>query len=64
MVGLAASERGLGGATMTTRPAKIIQFPTKRRHVRGRLTATGEFLRVMIGGRGERKGGGDSPPAA
>ncbi len=49
---------------MTTRPAKIIQFPTKRRHVRGRLTATGEFLRVMLGGRAERKGGGDAPPAA
>lgn len=49
---------------MTTRPAKIIQFPTKGRHVRGRLTATGEFLRVLLGGRVERKGGDDAPPAA
>ncbi len=49
---------------MTTRPEKIIQFPSKRRHVRGRLTATGEFLRVMLGGRADRKGGDEGPRAA
>lgn len=36
---------------MTTRSAKIIPFPSKRRHIRVRMTATGEFLRLITGGR-------------
>ncbi len=49
---------------MTTRPAKIVQFPAKRRHVRGRLTSTGEFLRLILGGRADRKGGDEGPRVA
>jgi len=47
---------------MTTRLGKLIQFPTKRRGLRGRLTATGEFLRVVPPARGPR--GGDEGPRA
>ena len=36
---------------MATRSSKVIVFPVKRRHVRVRLTATGEFLRLISGGR-------------
>jgi hypothetical protein len=36
---------------MTTRPAKIIPFPSKQRHHRVRLTSTGEWLRLIAGGR-------------
>jgi hypothetical protein len=43
---------------MTTRAAKVIQFPTKRRHVRVRLTATGDFLRLISGGRKPPDDGG------
>ena len=46
---------------MTTRSAKIIPFPFKRRHVRVRLTSTGEFLRLITGG---RKPHGDEGPRA
>jgi len=48
---------------MTTRLGKLIQFPTKRRSVRGRLTSTGEFLRVAPPARTPR-GGDDGPRAA
>jgi hypothetical protein len=46
---------------MTTRSAKIIPFPIKRRHVRVRLTATGEWLRLITGG---RKSSDDEGPRA
>jgi hypothetical protein len=36
---------------MTTRSTKIILFPSKRRHERVRLTSTGEWLRLITGGR-------------
>jgi len=36
---------------MASRSAKVIVFPAKRRHIRARLTATGEFLRLISGGR-------------
>ena len=52
------------GSAMTTRPAKVVPFPDKRRHIRGRFTGTGEFLRLVLGGRAERKGGDDGPRAA
>ena len=47
---------------MTTRSTKIIPFPVKQRHVRVRLTATGEFLRLIVGGRKSRDD--DGPRAA
>jgi hypothetical protein len=31
---------------MARRVAKIIQFDAKRRHVRGRMTASGEIIRL------------------
>ncbi|HZP96560.1 MAG TPA: hypothetical protein VFC31_09525 [Candidatus Limnocylindria bacterium] len=49
---------------MTTRAAKIVRFPSKRRHVRGRLTGTGEFLRLIVGRRGRGRGEDDGPSAA
>ena len=48
---------------MTKRLGKLIQFPTKPRNVRGRLTATGEFLRLVPPVRAPRNGG-DDPRAA
>jgi hypothetical protein len=48
---------------MTTRLGKLIPFPMKRRSARGRLTATGEFLRVVPSARVPR-GGDDGPRAA
>jgi len=48
---------------MANRPAKIIQIESKRRHVRGRLTSTGEFLRLIGGGRARRTDD-DGPRAA
>ena len=48
---------------MTTRLGKLIRFPIKRRNVRGRLTATGEFLRVVPPVRAPRDGD-DGPRAA
>jgi hypothetical protein len=48
---------------MTTRLGKLIQFPMKRRSVRGRLTATGEFLRLVPPVRAPRDGD-DGPRAA
>jgi hypothetical protein len=47
---------------MTTRLGKLIQFPTKRRGLRGRLTATGEFLRIVPPTRTPR--GNDEGPRA
>ena len=47
---------------MTTRSAKIIPFPSKRRHIRVRLTATGEFRRLITGGRKSQDD--DGPRAA
>ncbi len=32
---------------MATRTGKLIPFPLKPRHVRGRFTSTGEFLRLL-----------------
>jgi hypothetical protein len=40
-----------GETAVTTRSAKIIPFPSQRRHVRVRLTSTGEWLRLIAGGR-------------
>ena len=40
---------------MTTRLGKLIQFPAKRRELRGRLTSTGEFLRVVPPTRAPRR---------
>lgn len=36
---------------MTTRMGKLIPFPLKPRHVRGRWTSTGELLRLIPGRR-------------
>jgi len=47
---------------MTTSWAKIIPFPSKRRHERVRMTATGEFLRLITGGR--KPSDDDRPRAA
>lgn len=43
--------RSQGEMAMTTRTAKIIPFPSKQRHLRVRLTSTGEWLRLIAGGR-------------
>lgn len=48
---------------MTNRLAKIIQFGAKRRHVRGRVTTSGELIRTLVPLR-HRRDDDDGPRAA
>lgn len=47
---------------MTIRPAKVIPFPAKQRHVRARVTATGELIQLVSISRKSRDD--DGPRAA
>ena len=49
---------------MTNRLAKIIQFGAKRRHVRGRVTTSGELIRTLVLLRHRRDDDDDGPRAA
>jgi hypothetical protein len=47
---------------MTNRLAKIIQFGAKRRHLRWRMTSTGELIPTLVPLRRRREN--DDPPSA
>lgn len=47
---------------MTTRMGRLIPFPAKPRHVRGRFTSTGELLRLVTNRR--PRADDDGPRAA